>query len=1238
MNNSLSLSFNLADDEPEVGYAQRGAISTPPAHAHQPSPALSQPHSFLHASDCEAIIANLPDNQQAFVHSILYEDNWNMWQRGPQNFKIHSRAQLTTLSALDEGRKDAPPLTCEHFIYAACQTQQALSSGSAPRKYGAIQIEWIVNEARKGSEQYVNELFFPDRIVKPFFDIDMPLAGNERMTTPEGVASFIFDFVGYCARVLDYSSDLCDYCWLQCFHPDKISFHVVVNAAVHYASNKHLGAHLTSANFDVRKYYVDMHPYNNRAQLRAPYSGKWDGKTYSPFLIMGKKHTEVTRADIRLALAQCVYEPSNLIDVQLQAALPRQIANEAGFTESLDALKRIYEQDDLSISTKGINTYEVDELLCGCGHRGAFVTVDSRVTRMTMRVQCKQYCAEVELGYTPLTQRYQRQYEFLKNFLEPNHLCRVDVPIYDSRERENPDFRGFGYLELNEYDFCRYQNLEPPAEWIYFYCDPHRGKMFDSDFFNFIRDSGNFDRFDPFDKLFHGRRELLLAYMSLFCAKVSVSDTWMVRTKKGIVSQKLVSVKEVFGACCYEIEKKKGRGPDAEVTILEKPFWPIFEKHGNYSIGSFNNGPLTKLDETSLALPFPKRVDVNRAFSRWMNASEPDKLCLRSLWTHYLKMACEYERSINPDVAKLARDFLERWTLSVMFDTYTPTRICPVFSSSGGGQGKSSLPNFIASFLGSDNSTMGRSATELLKAQFNGGCNNFTLLDEIFMDMPTVERLKEALTAETFKSERKGENATQQRNRRNFIATTNKDVFFAVNKHGRERRFIIYTFLGISVMDELEDGKFFDHQCFCSGAEDLFGDKVPCAEHSFSDHSSFMGCFHGLVTRKEEGGSGEHDQLRSGRLFEQFVGMLYEIYVEKKADWKTSMQSAMPTLAGTLNAQQKVQTHAGKLIQEWVDRGFSFSFADNPDKTGVTRHVRSVDVAGFSAKRSSGVHNWEEYVPKQTLYQLYVEWCYKNGFQKKNVDVFFTDLEMEWMEITGKKLTFNMERSMQQVLRYTQSGGASRPDFENTNAPEFQGVSIYMGNSPAFLTKSNLRRSNSVGEVARPSPAPARVPVADIFRRQSVPGQSANFREATPPIPMPENSIRRMRISESTLGAAADAEEARELRRERQEQSRDLSAARRAWNLVEQEDARDGFDPDRANLRRARAEPEPEEEDVGMMTFLAAEADRDASRREKRARFAGIDLDAIEGEEEEEEIPVGEMFGGQEEDLMDESN
>lgn len=1194
----MSLSFSFSENsQPAAGHGQ--VITTPPSYPRPGSMSLSQP-----LFDLDTFIRNLPDAQQRFVNEIImYEDQWRIWRRGDQSFKIHLRAPLVQLNVLDENRK-LEPLNCEHFIYAACQTQQARDSGSAPRKYGPVNIHWIVEQARKGSEQYVNELFFPDRICKPFFDIDMPR--TDAMETSDGIFQFIGGFVGHCSSLLGYSSDLTDYCWMQCFHPNKVSFHVVVNAGIHYESNRHIGAHLIASGFDIKKFCVDMHVYNSRAQFRAPYSGKWDKNAYSPFLIMGKRHDQITLADIRLALAQCVYEPSHLIEVELEAVRPQRQPDEAGFREALAALKRLYDQDDLTISTKGINSFECDELECGCGHRGAKIIVDSRVTRMTMRVQCKQFCKEVELGYTELTHRYQRQLEFLRDFMVPNDLCRLDVPIYDSAERPDPDFRGFGYLELNYVDFCRHQGIEPPPEWIYFYVDRRRGKMIDTDFFNFIRDSSLVERFDPFDSAFFKCRELLLSYMSLFFAQVETADTWLARTKKGVISQKLVSIKQLMGDCCYEIAKKKGKGENAEVIILEKPFWPVFEKHGNYQIGTYDRGPLLKLSEKSLSLPFPKRVDVNEALKCWKEANEADKKCMRALWVHYLKMACEYERSVDPAVALKARDFLEKWTCLVMFDSYRATKVCPVFSSSSGGQGKSSLLNFIASFLGPENSTMGRAATDLLKAQFTGGCNNFTVLDEIFLDMPTVERLKEAVVSDIFREERKGENATQQRNRRNFAATTNKEIFFAVNKHGKERRFCIYKFLGISAMDELEDGNFFNYECYCSNTLQG-GAPAPCAEHSFLDHSSFMGCFHGLITRMEEGDGREFDQLRSGRLFMPFIGMLYEVYLGKRAEWKkVSLETEIPNLAGTADAQEKVQTQAGKLIQEWVSRGFSFSAAENPEKVGVTRNVRSQDLPSFLVKRNAKTHSWEEYVPRQTLYGLYVEWCEKNNLTKKNIHIFFSEFDNEYSEITGNKLEYKIDHSPQQVLKYCQGYGASRPEFQNTDTPEFTAPSIYMGSSPEYLMKRSLRRAASAAHasvqqtVAVASAAPPPPPP---------PGQSRNYRAPSPP-----NPRRQLLISESTRAEAAEAAYRREIAMEKEQQARDLENAHRIRERIEEDDARDGYDPDIALLKRARMQQEPEEEDQGAMTFLAEQADREADRREKRMRAAGVDVGAEEDE------------------------
>lgn len=1156
---SNSLNFSLSDD------GAHGPVIASPPMGRQPSFVPSQMMS--QDSHLDLIRNNLTSEaQRDYLDSLLNTAYWKPF--GPvagrnQNFKLHAQG-LTTLQALIDRRKsEGFVLLRDKQFYIAAQTQKA-NGGSAPRKYGIIERAWVAEQARNGSKQYVNEIFFSDELkdysFKPAFDIDGPKDTMVQwdLDTELGVARFVIQFVAECASKLGYSDDITDYTFIQTLHSDKWSFHVVVNCNLHYKSNKHMLAHLRESQFDFKKFFVDTHLYATNAQLRIPYSGKWDDKPYAPALIMGVSHEHVTQEDIARGLAQFVPADSRLIEVQLAERNFRGQNRVAPHIQTvMECLKQKFESPDLEASSinEHMGKFECDGLMCPCDHRGATIMMDERTK--TIRIQCTSFCPEFELGWTPLSDQYLKQYKFLE-FLVQKGFCRLDTPIFK-------EYRGFGYIQLDPYTFQRLNGIEEPVEWVDFYVNPRKGKLIDDEFFTFIRDKKFRDRFDPTDTQHKWTRELLCGYLDLMIGKVSKTDKFYIRTKDGIQKASNGSIKQDIGACCYEVERKVGRGDDAIYVISEKPFYSVWEKYGNFCRGGISFGPLLKLDSKRFDLPPMKTLDVNDALKDWMELDVRNKLCLQSLWKHYLKMATAYETIADPEKGRLGAEFLQRWTCQVMFDSFNQTKVCPVFISPGGGQGKSTLGNFIASYLGLKLSTTGRTAKDLLLNQFTEGTNNFRLLDEVFLTMEMVEKLKEVITSDFFKAEGKGIDASHEVNRTNHFITSNKEFVLAVNQFGFERRFLVFMFLAIDTMNDLEDGKFFLHRCMCSGRQGFDGDEVPCLEHSFCDHRSFIGLWHTLITRRIDE-DGQNASYETGNLFSPFVGMLYSIFLENKVEWmKNPISRSAPELTGTKQAQNKVKGQAAKLIDEWVTQGFVWSPAANPDKINSSWKVMADKIPDFYIERGALSHTWAKYIPKSTVYQLYCEAAVRKGWSKKSEDIYFNELGEVWIEKTGNPLNHMMKKALVETLKYERTGPTC--EFINTRAIGVMETCIYFGDDSTYFNRGRPWPADVVGPVPQVAPPPqpqpqevraeAPVAAAEPPRKKARPGQSSNYVD-------PEEGRLRELMRESTRAAAADAAYERELEKERAEQQAALKRAHDAWDA---EDAQDGYDADEVNLR-----------------------------------------------------------------------
>ena len=1137
-----------------------------------------------------------PPHQPSFDAPYLeeFDEEWKIWNASNGRYVKFQSLPLMSLENLIQSIKQPNFFIPRLEGLFAVQVQKTLANGSAPRRYGKIGYGTLLDSVRAGHAQFANELFLGP--VKPVFDVDLKDASL--VNNPAAKRQFLNRLIGHLSRRCGYSSNIEDWAIMECFYPDRVSFHLVLNANVHYASNVIQGHHMRSCGVEFREYYIDRNIYNTNAQLRAIGSGKWDSNAYNPFLLMGVPHSEMTSEKLERCLAQKISGNSRLIDVdhlsQIQQFAPNY--DDEDVQQIISWLEKIYGQSELDVSAKrsirnGIR-FEVDNLIC-CEkeHRGAIVIADCRDHRKTLRIQCKEYCKECSMGYTEKSDQYQKQLQML-TWMDKNGFCRLDMCIYDNPD---PNFRSFGFFELSPAELCEKAGVDMPEEWVYFYADRKRGNLVDPAFFDFVRDSFG-DNYSPTDTTYKRTTELLCSYMTLFVASVRTTDDWYVRTKKGIVPNKKSSVKdEIFGSCCYIVYQTKGRGEDKEVIPVEKPFFPVFEKKGNHCVAGISSGPLDVLSETGICNTPPKQVDARKAMMNFLKLDAANSTFLKQLWKYYLKMLVAYEPE---ELREKTAEFFEDWVLSVMFDSFTATQICVVLMSAGGGQGKSSMGNFICSFLGSSLSTMGLSANNFFKTNFTGGTNNFIFLDEIFLDHAAADRMKEAITCSTVKIEFKNKNSYQEPNRRNFFATTNKDFVLGVNAFGRERRFFCLKLYDIQQYNEMDEGEFFKWDCpVCPKSRDRFGEYVPCLEHSFSDHGSFILQFHNNITHQTK-----EKKLVNGPFFDHFAGMLFMKYLEKK-DKNSGMLSARLVLTtATQEVQKKVETHAGKFMEFCNERKYHWSPAESPFRLNSHWYFPTADIlrdgvlaesdkewlkwVDLPNKKDRPVPShlgwakvvqvgkiretpamWIRWVPKHNIYQRYVEWASQNNLVKVSEGVFLDQLEEVSRSRRGVSLSKTYQLVSCEKLTWKTSGGGMNPTFTNSNDPASSVSCFDMGTGP-WVKKDvldgrqsfNLRRSNSAVEGLQ-----------DLSR-----GPALNLSDIIP----------RNMLNESTRGYVETERERHErLLVERLEERRDRVAVRRAFDEA---DARDGFEEDSVSQKRSREEFENSDDRA------AAEAARDA--------------------------------------------
>lgn len=1188
---SLSLSFEV-EPVAEGSPAHRPVISSPVQIGAQP--VLSE---------------SLADFEPEDVH-------WKIWRVPAGPYESFRKKPLMTLDQLKKTLRENPQYYSPGVegLFRVL-TQRPLANGSAPSKYGKINLFAAHEAMQRGEVQNLFELLLDK--VKAFFDLDFSLANRPDLASPQAQAQFISSAIGHLSRHCGFSSDVSDWSVQQTLHEDKFSVHLVLNDNTHFANCAQLKAHLIACNVDFAKYGIDTHVYAT-AQLRALGSGKeWDAANFKPKLLRGINHANITFPEFASGLVQFIPLGSRLLEVDMPQpqGRMRQVADLSLMQEEIEeivkALGEIYQQEldpIADVSAKSIleNTFlcfDVDSLVsCQCDKgRGAKIIADIRPHRKVLRLQRKVFCCrEATIGYTVRSALYLDMLAQL-DFYRVHGLDNLSTSIYD---HPNACYRGAGFFETSPQEICLKLGVEMPERWTYFYI-PDSGNLVDEQFFKFVRDdrpglfNPNASDRDVNFKDCELTKKRLNSYMALFACCVQQTNNWYIRSKIGIIPQKKASVQtEMFGVCHYEEMRTKGRGDDKEIIFVQKPYWSFFEKSSVYLKAGLTMGAYDPLNKEVISLTPPKQVDVRKAMMLFLNLSEGDKACLRALWATYLKMAVLHEIE---ETRSRMKDFLERWVMTVMFDTFKAAMMMVIFMSTGGGQGKSSLGHFICSFLGYELSMTGATVAAVLKGTTNKGSNGFIFFDEM-KDGDAIDELKEAITAPMVRVRYLYENPYMEKSKRILMGCTNHRFIASVNPSGRkDRRFFILYWVDVEQMEIMENGKFFNYVCeHCPVRRNRFGEALPCSKHGFVDHSSFMDRFHTLITNKPVE---EENLYTNGPLFEAFVGMLYSGYLEKKAGWRGTLQSEMPVTKATEECQTKVQTLAGKYIEACNQRKFHWHPSQSPSEKTIWVIEKTMANLQFEQMRSQKPV-WIQYVPRATLYQNFCQWVKASGSHKIAENVFLDQLDEICRSRNGYSIYDKDRFKMVQCenLIYSRDGGEMFPSFKNNNDHAFDHPVIDMHTGPWI--KAPLRRSESV--VLEPSPP-----------------QSLSSAEAVAPVPEPPR-----RLAESTtrgviLSARERAEEQARYEEEMElrEQNRERAALGR---IYDEADAQDGFD---IGFKRAR-EGVDEEVDHDLQDQMAMEEDDELEQLFLRgAKFLRTEAVESEGEDSGEPSYVSNSFG-----------
>lgn len=919
------------------------------------------------------------------------------------------------------------------------QVQKRLNNGVAPRRARIIDYRSLYEGYKNCDVNFVDELFVVDRPVKPVFDFDIKLDAPVSVRVRDSIInSLIADLSRYCGS--PFTSDLSDWVILYCPYDLKLSVHLIYNGGFHYSSLRAQKAHLVSLNIP-ESLAIDYNIYRTNGSLRCLGSSKWDENAPNPFRWFKRDVSSVTYVDFLSAMAQFIPVGSRLIEVDLPSQPSQQ---RPGYVEQIDELPDVRqlvallqqnpEAGDLIVSAKrnisdGVIGFDLDEA-CTCRHRNTKVVL--RLKQQIAMIKCAAgECADKVIGYTERSAQYLRQRECLIK-LEEYELCAPHMPIFDSPDR---NMRSFGFFDLTAAQFFQdvkkdWPNLQQddpdlPPEWFCYFYEPEGPCLLDIHFFNFLRDFyDGYDGSADWDAV----TKRLISYVRLFVCTVHAADKWFVRSRAGIVELKRTSVeKEFIRPLVYYVEKEIGPKKDRKIILVEKQFFPVFEKWGTHHFASFHSGPFEIRRRGPLCITPTKAINTEVCEKKYLELDNAMQNCLQALVNSYFDMAVAYEPE---DTRAECKEFLCRWLCEVLFRPMNPTQIMPLFMSGGGGQGKTTLGNFICEALGAALARVSN-AKDLLSDRFTAGSNKFNLLDEIVVNRDEAEKLKEYITAKYVEMRDLYSKPYRAPSMRNFFATTNRPVCMAVNARSKERRICVFKFLDVTQYDLQQT---LVYNCpFCENmGRDRFGNINLCP-HSFINHESFMQLWYTQVLESSDG------KTTRGEYFDAMVGMLSILF--KRMDRSVPLAQSMILTKATVEVQIQADTEAAKYIDHCLKRGFHFSPSICPDRLNTVVEYRESDLLALGQQAPPV---WMDEVTISAFYQGYTDYCLRNNSRPQPLNFFIEELDALSLSRRNRSIA-NSTLVKCAKLQWKTEGASSKPSWVRINDSSFDGPVINMG-------------------------------------------------------------------------------------------------------------------------------------------------------------------------------------------------
>lgn len=942
-------------------------------------------------------------------------------------------------------------------------------NNNGAQKWRTVKLNTLVECYRGGRSQFVHNFFVPGQPAKPFFDVDFPnvITSEERETHIRHVINMYSAHCGVGSGTTAEAMEDWRILVTDRPNPTKTSYHLIFAGGRHYASNEHQLAHMRECGMDLASLNIDENVYRAGHSLRMIGSEKRSDPedNRAPLTWIGAPSAPggITLPEFLSCVPTYIPDGSVLIEVeQVPRRVQQRVGEDAGkFTEQIEKcvdVIRLMGNDDAEaiafdyhlIANKvkfkirnahhcGHSVHEVDQIVC---------VLNPKTDTMTLHCMEDDNCPDRTVGLTQQSRVFRRQAEML-DFLHQHGMDRPDFILAEHGKYDTSVEETFAKIRSECSDaqcsFCRGDRPIPSFYSDFLPLEKSAKNLIDPIFFKWIQD-------------YRDGYELCVYYFNLFVVYNSELGIYMIREKDGLQSanQSILSsstspLLAQFKYTEYTVVAKNTPKERTKETV--KHFFPYWVGHAaRNGVVGFHMGRFKMSRAAKLNLFNSKAVDRNVALDKFESVSPIDRESLEWIWDRYLDGFVVDEPEAGGHRLKV-RNFLERYVLEKCFEVGELSAVAVLLFSEEGGVGKSTLPNLIEKIIGTKNCQTPSSLGEWLKKTMGGMDVNKSMIfaDEIHFTKGMAELLKSRVTRPNVNVEIKyGKAGLAVGNQVNILGSSNSRYIAGINSNGRERRFFAVDMRTIAFMEETVNYRY---TCSCEPVVTADGLVLHC-DHECDSHADLMAMIYRILQNPDD--------------LEVFAGYLFSRYLRLKESWTGSLQSTLPTTKCVARMQAKNATPVKKWMSACVERGWTWSPMNWPDKAnGPPIYVLSSEMHRLGLNMA---HKWETLVPVATLFDQFRSDCISMGLARWNLSVEDFLEEIRSISFDWRSVPLETELSLCQRMKCAQLNPQAPMLWEAMPGQPVNLMCVQMGDiwnlpsvKPTLAERTLLRQSSQIG-------------------------------------------------------------------------------------------------------------------------------------------------------------------------------